>query len=360
MTVIGKFRVSVLLTLPLAILSASALGSCSGNASPVGNGIMQYATLVGVSDSCGNASAVIYNPWKEGSMLQTVSLEKRPARVVVTINSIAALMDELGVADMICGVCEPEHISDTLITAMIADGRIADCGNGMYPAIERIMELKPDAILVSPFEGTGYGQLEKLGITLIQCADYMENTPLGRAEWIRFYGRLFGVAERADSLFSTIEADYMNMKELAAKTQLRPKVMLDMRSGSAWYTAGGASSIGQLIADAGGDYLFKDYQVSGSVPLQYETVFDRAHDADIWLLKNSTQSRLTYRLLEADYEGYTKFRPFMERNIWVTDVYQTPYFEETAFHPERLMCDLMTIFHPELSFARTYYRPLEE
>ena len=77
----------------------------------------------------------------------------------------------------------------------------------MYPTIEKIMELKPDAIMVSPFEQTGYGQLEKLGIPLLECADYMETSPLARAEWMRFYGRLFGAGTKADSLFNRVQND---------------------------------------------------------------------------------------------------------------------------------------------------------
>lgn len=340
-------------------------------------GILELASHITINETPHSYHVRIANPWKKGTLLHTYTFtDSLPTdysfnrnvntvhiplkRVVVMTNSLAHLMVELGVEDCIAGVCEPEYISDTLIRARLADGTIVDCGNSMYPTIEKIMSLHPDAIMVSPFEGTGYGQLEKLGIPLLECADYMETSPLARAEWIRFYGRLFGAAATADSLYGQVSHDYNSLKEIASKTVMRPKVMLDTRSGSAWYVAGGGSTIGRMIADAGAIYLFADNDNSGSVPLSFETVFEKAQDADVWLLKNSSSIPLTYNLLESDFKSYASFKPFRERNIWVCDVNQVPYFELSSFHPEMLLSDFISIFHPETSSGRHFYRPLNE
>lgn len=340
-------------------------------------GILELASHITINETPHSYHVRIANPWKKGTLLHTYTFtDSLPTdysfnrnvntvhiplkRVVVMTNSLAHLMVELDVEDCIAGVCEPEYISDTLIRARLADGTIVDCGNSMYPTIEKIMSLHPDAIMVSPFEGTGYGQLEKLGIPLLECADYMETSPLARAEWIRFYGRLFGAAATADSLYGQVSHDYNSLKEIASKTVMRPKVMLDTRSGSAWYVAGGGSTIGRMIADAGAEYLFADNDGSGSVPLSFETVFEKAQDADVWLLKNSSSIPLTYNLLESDFKSYASFKPFRERNIWVCDVNQVPYFELSSFHPEILLSDFISIFHPETSSGRHFYRPLNE
>ena len=136
--------------------------------------------------------------------------------------------------------------------------------------------------------------------------------------------------------------------------------MLDTRSGSAWYVAGGTSTIGRMIADAGADYVFKDHEGSGSVPLSFETVFEKARDADVWLLKHSGSTTLTYSLLESDFKSYASFKPFKERNIWVCDVNQVPYFELSSFHPEMLLGEFISIFHPEMNSGRYFYHPLQE
>lgn len=338
---------------------------------------MEYASYITVQESAHGQFVKISNPWKKGTLLHTYTFTDSLAtdyrfsrdvntvhspltRVVVMTNSMAHLMVELGIEDCIAGVCEPEYISDTIIRARLANGTIADCGNSMYPTVEKIMELHPDAIMVSPFEQTGYGQLEKLGIPLLECADYMETSPLARAEWMRFYGRLFGAGNKADSLFNKVKADYESLRETASKSASRPKVMLDTRSGSAWYVAGGGSTIGRMIADAGAEYLFGDNENSGSVPLSFETVFDRAQDADVWLLKNSSETMLTYSLLESDFKSYASFKPFKEHNIWVCNVNEVPYFELTSFHPEMLLGEFIQIFHPETSYPHLFYQPLAE
>ena len=147
-------------------------------------GILELASHIIINETPHSYHVRIANPWKKGTLLHTYTFtDSLPTdysfnrnvntvhiplkRVVVMTNSLAHLMVELGVEDCIAGVCEPEYISDTLIRARLADGTIVDCGNSMYPTIEKIMSLHPDAIMVSPFEGTGYGQLEKLGIPLL-------------------------------------------------------------------------------------------------------------------------------------------------------------------------------------------------
>ena len=357
---------------------AVLLGGCrNANQFQAEGGIMEYASHIVVDETPDGFTAHIANPWKKKTLLHSYTfstVEKTDysytrnantvhvplRRVVVMTNSLAHLMVELGAEDCIAGVCEPEYISDSLVCARLANGTIADCGNSMYPTVEKIMELKPDAIMVSPFEDSGYGQLEKLGIPLLECADYMETSPLARAEWIRFYGRLYGVAAQADSMFTKVSHDYLSLKELASNTVSRPKVMLDTRNGSAWYAAGGASTIGRMIADAGAEYVFADNDNSGSVPLSFEAVFERAQDADVWLLKNSAKGKFTYKLLESDYKPYASFKPFREHNIWVCDVNQVPYFEMTSFHPELLLGDFISIFHPEIRSGWYFYHPLDE
>ena len=103
----------------------------------------------------------------------------------------------------------------------------------------------------------------------------METSPLGRAEWLRFYGLLVGQEQRGDSLFAQIEKEYLALKDLAAQATSRPTVLSDLKYGSAWYIAGGQSTTGRLYADAGADYVFAELPNSGSVPMAFETVFDK-------------------------------------------------------------------------------------
>lgn len=341
---------------------------------------MQYASFIAMSgDEDGELVFRIDNPWKRGKTLRTYhigndiktefSVTDRDCyihtpvrRAVVMTNCHARLLSELNMTQSVVGVCESEYITDPTVRECLSKGTIIDCGNSMRPDIEKIISLNPDVILVSPFEETGYGQLEKLGIPLVECADYMESSPLGRAEWIRFYGRIFGKGAESDSLFYAIRDSYQELKEQAAAYEDRPTVLLDTKSGSAWYMAGGASTIGRMIADAGGSYLFSERKESGSIPLSFESVYDKAGEADIWLMKNSGSSTMTYESLKNDFPPYSEFKPFKERRIWVCDVYQVPYFEMTSFHPEILLREFISIFHGKdfESSETVFYHPMSE
>lgn len=363
----------------LAVLLFSILTSaCHDTGNHTSGNILKYPEFITINYTGRDCiDATVMNPWKKEKVLHSYILYGKeqndiiPTRVkspvhiplkraVVMSNSHCRLLSELGIAHAIAGVCESEYISDPVILAGIQDGSIIDCGNSMYPNIEKIIELHPDAILLSPFEDSGYGQLEKLGIPLIECADYMETSPLGRAEWMRFYGLLFGVGEKADSLFESVSSSYISIKEKASGYSARPKVMLDTKGGSAWYMAGGRSTVGQLIADAGGEYILAEDNHPGAIPLSFESVYEKAADSDIWLLKNSIAKNLTYAALAQDFQSYTRFKPYQTHNIWVCNVYETPYFEITPFHPELLLQDFVSIFHTGNTDSVRFYLPMQE
>ncbi len=316
--------------------------------------------------------AVIRNPWDTTRTLRRyvlaegerpphvpdeATLVRVPLQKAAVFNSVhCGLLQELGCREAIGGVCEVKYISIPFIKEGVGQGRIADLGNGMSPNIERIMALQPDALLPSAFENSGgYGRLEHLGIPIVECAEYMEVSPLAQAEWMRFYGRLFGKGAVADSLFARIESDYLLLKAQAAKATSKPLVIGEVPLSGKWHTAAGQSTIGQLYRDAGADYAFAHLPGSGNVTLSIEQVMDKALKADIWMVKRfgpATRSQLT-----ADVPALSR----IPARMWYCDTEQSRYFEETPFHPEWLLRDFIRIFHPELGIegGKAYFNLLE-
>ena len=143
----------------------------------------------------------------------------------------------------------------------------------------------------------------------MECADYMESSPLGCAEWVRFYGRLVGKGDEADSLFNAVCSEYEALSFVARRDASRPKLMCELKSSSAWYIPAGGSTMGRMYHDAGADYLFSSYEGTGSVPLSFEVVLDKAADADIWLMKYNSPLNKTCASLLAEYSGDSHFRP---------------------------------------------------
>lgn len=362
------------------------LSACSGKDKTVsvfisGDTIpLRYAdnlTLVSYPDY---TIATLRNPWDTLKTLHTYilvpasqplpahlpegTIVRTPLRKSVIYSSVhCSLMDKLGAAGSIGGVCDLKYIKLPVIQNGYRNGTVTDCGDGMNPDMEKIIDLHPDAILLSPFENSGgYGRVEKLNIPIIECADYMETSALGRAEWMRFYGLLFGKAAEADSLFARVEADYLRWAGKVADIENKPTVFADLKSGATWYVPGGRSTVGRTFADAGADYVFSDLKNSGSSPLSFETVYEKAKDADIWLIKYNMPEDKTYRDLKNDYAPYAGFRAFRERRVYGCNTGRVPYYEETPFHPEWLLEDLIKIFHPDVAKAEggRYFRKLAD
>ena len=330
----------------------------------------KYLTLVEHEDY---TEVLIRNPWNDSKLLQRfvinkgdnvglrhvdgASLSSSSNRLAVFTTTHANLIEELGGIDAVAGVCETEYIANPRLCEALSAGRIRDLGSAMTPDRERIISLAPDLILLSPYENAStYGNLESLGIPIVQCADYMETTALGRAEWMRLYGRLVGKAREADSLFLAVEAQYYALQSLTDNiaSEARPSVLFDTKNGSAWYVPGGRSTMAQLIHDAGGRYLFADNAKSGSVPLAFETVLDRGEQAHVWLIRyNNSRQRMTLPDLGSIYQPYTLFRAYRSGQVYGCNSAELTFYEETPFHPERLLRDYICILHPTLLPADT-------
>ena len=237
-----------------------------------------------------------------------------------------------------------------------------DCGDGMSPVIEKIIDLHPDAILLSPFENSGgYGRLEEIDIPLVECAEYMEVSPLARAEWMRFYGLLFGCQDKADELFDEVDKNYNDLKQLAEKAGKGRSVIVDKQVGSVWYVPGGRSTIGQMIQDAGGQYAWSEDDHSGSLSLPFETVLEYTQNAEVWMLRYEGERQMTLNELLNEKEGYSQFNAFRTGEVYGCNVRTSRFYEESPFRPDRLLGDYIQILHPGIQDVGPlrYYRKLQ-
>ena len=370
------------------VLLSSACGGRSKTSSVNGAAsdtlVFRYAENIRVVRHADYTEVALRNPWDTLKMLHTYYLVDKhqpapgslPEGTVVAVplekslvySSVhCSLLSDLHSLESVAGVCDRSYIRIPAIQEGCKDGSITDCGSSMNPNIERIIDFAPDAILLSPFENSGgYGRIEKLDIPIIECADYMETSPLGRAEWMRFFGMLTGKEQVADSLFAEIEKEYVSLKQQAARASADkngrcPSVITEMKMGSAWYVPGGKSTVARLLQDAGATYLFADNASSGSVPLSFETVFDKGQHADFWLIKYNQQTDKKYTEIAADYAPYQHFDAWKEQHIYGCNTSKVNFYEESPFHPERLLKDLIKIFHPELlpDYETVYYSPLK-
>ena len=372
--------------------------ACQGGKTASGEGgdtlQMKYAELLTIVKHNDGAytEAIIENPWKKGTTLHKYILvpkgkegDETVARLKDDIRENSALqmgkacdivrtplesnvvftaphcqlMYELGCKNAITGICDKDYINipDIKERVKLSDGKastsdtdkvIIDCGSSMQPDIERIIALKPEGLFISPFENSGgYGKLDKLHIPIIETADYMETSPLGRAEWMKFYGLLFKSEERSDSLFSSIEKEYMTLKAEAAKLPQGLSILTERKMGSVWYVPGGKSTMGILLKDANAKYIFADDTHSGSLAYGPERILSKGTQIDVWAFKYFGGKALSKSDLLAEYEGYKALKTFNQNSIYQVDTSTQPYFELTSFHPEILLREFIILAHPK-------------
>lgn len=356
------------------------------------------------------AEVNVANPWKAGTLLHryilipkgkegdetvarlalqrtsgmgcTTDTVRTPVeRSAVFIAPHCQLMYELGCQQAIRGVCDLDYINipdvkkraasagNAAAGKTSAGNSIVDCGSSMAPDIERIIALKPEAILLSPFENSGgYGKLDKLHVPIIEAADYMESSPLGRAEWMKFYGMLFGNEEgksngisgscepKADSLFAKIEKEYLKLKAEAAGYPKGLSILTERKTGNVWYVPGGQSTIGILLKDANARYIFEDDQHSGSLAMSPEQILAKGKQVDVWAFKYFGGAPLSQAQLLQEYDGYKALAAFSRGNIYQVDTSTVPYFELTSFHPELLLREFIILAHGERFGKLRFYK----
>ena len=432
-----------------ALLALLVLTACQGGKTTAGEAEegdtlkMKYAKLLtivkygekGTASSDKDAEDAEYqyaevnvaNPWKAGTLLHryilipkgeegdktvtrlalqrtsgmgcTTDTVRTPVeRSAVFIAPHCQLMYELGCQQAIRGVCDLNYINIPDVRKRAASAgkassgnasaqnSIVDCGSSMAPDIERIIALKPEAILVSPFENSGgYGKLDKLHIPIIEAADYMESSPLGRAEWMKFYGMLFGKDKnisttvagkalttvagkaseatlpascelKADSLFAKIEKEYLKLKAEAGKLPKGLSILTERKTGNVWYVPGGQSTIGILLKDANARYIFSDDKHSGSLPMSPEQILAKGKQVDVWAFKYFGGAPLSQVQLLQEYDGYKALAAFSRGNIYQVDTSTVPYFELTSFHPELLLREFIILAHGERFGKLKFYK----
>jgi iron complex transport system substrate-binding protein len=388
-----------------ALFLAVLLSSCGGRQTASADGgdtvPFRYAQLLQLVRHDGYTVATIRHPWRQDAVLHRYVLVpadapapdgfpegtviRTPLRRSVVFTTVhCSLLSMLHREASVAGVADLKYIKAPYVQEGVAAGRIVDCGDGMSPVIEKIIDLHPDALLLSPFENSGgYGQLEEIDIPIVECAEYMEPSPLGRAEWVRFYGLLYGCEHEADSLFALVDSSYHALRHTVTPesrntvtpesrnpvvpesrnpdTAPKTSVLVDKVTGSVWYVPGGRSTIGQMLSDAGARYPWASDDRSGSIALPFETVLERAGDCDVWLLRYSGQQPLTRQQLLSEHRGYNQFRSFREGRVYGCNVEQSMFYEDSPFRPDLLLSDFIKILHPDIPDlpALRYYHKVE-
>lgn len=358
------FLRNILATVFVVIFLVACNGGSTTQVEVEGDTLTTHAQLLTIKDCGGYTLVDVENPWKEGALLKRYALVHRdsvmpqnlpgnaellrvPINSALVYSSVhAGAFDELGSIDVVTGIVDAEYYKIPQIVEGVKNGTVVDAGNSMAPTIEKIVELSPEAILTSPFQNAGHGAIEKLGITIIECADYMETTPLGRAEWIKFLGLLVGKADVANAIYDEVVNKYNTHSAKVKGVENKPTVISEMLIDGVWFLPGGRSYMAQMFADAGAAYPWSEDESTGSLQLDFATVYDKAYNADYWIIKNY-EPNFSLASLESRYPLNKKFDAFSKGGVYVINTVETSFFEDFPFHPEMLLQEYIQLFHPE-------------
>ncbi|MEO6302240.1 MAG: ABC transporter substrate-binding protein [Bacteroidia bacterium] len=303
-------------------------------------------------------TTAIYLIYSDSSLIKNAPknfiLIKNPCEKIAALSSIyTAMFFELGLIDNLVAIDNVDYCNNPEIISRCNSGKIKQLAKGIETDLEQTITLKPDIVFTF-----GMGDPEKdVNPKLLQSKipvaislDHKEETPLARAEWIKFFAIFVNKKEMADSIFNLVEKNYNALKVIGEKTELKPSVFSDIKYSDSWYMPGGKSYVAQLLNDAGTNYLWKDDSNYGSLPLSFEQVYAKAKDAGFWI--NVSTLRTKKELVGFDTR-YAEFAAFKTGNIFnntkhVNALGYSTYWETGMIYPDRILSDLILIFHPEL------------
>ena len=287
------------------------------------------------------------------------------SRIVVTSTTHIPMIELLNEENSIVGFPNVSYISSQKTRQRVEQGFIKEIGKENLLNTEVLLNLQPDLVLgysVSTADKS-LEIIKKSGIPVIYNGDWLEETPLGRAEWIRFFGVLYDKQKMADSIFKTIETAYLEVKQLALKTSEKPTILSGaVMSKDIWNLPGGESFVAQFLADANLDYLWKNSKGKGSLSLSFESVFERAKEADFWIAPGHFSSKT--EMLEHN-KLYAEFKAFKKDNIYTSTLKKGKtggviYYELAPTRPDLVLKDLIKIAHPELlpNYELTFFEKM--
>ena len=285
-------------------------------------------------------------------------------RVIATSTTHIPALENLGVIDRLIGFPETRYISSEVTRKKIDQGKITDLGNNESINTEMAINLNPDLIIGFSINNQNrvYETLLRSDIPIVYNGDWTEETPLGKAEWIKFFAPFFGLEEKAEKLFNATEENYLAAKILAKKATEKPTVLSGALYKDVWYLPGGKSWAASFINDANADYLWKDTNGTGSLSLSLESVLSKGVDASFWV---SPSQFTSYDELNKASRHYKRFKAFKEKIIYTFantkgETGGLVVYELGPARPDLILKDLIYIFHPELlpDHELFFFKPL--
>ena len=327
---------------------------------------LDYANNFNIEHLENYTTLSILSPWEEDKVLYTYYLVKNDTiqtpkdgvKIKVPVDKIAvnscshvAYIDALGLTAKIVASTDPGYVYNENFRNLLSEGKIENLGGSYDMNFEKILKVSPEVLMVTGFKGVDNMALraQEAGIPVVYNYEWVEKTVLGRAEWIKFFGELFDLREKADSIFNEIKTEYLRCAELAGSATNKPKVLSGAPYKGTWYIPGGQTFMAEFYNNSGMDYFYKDNKDNFSLALSLETVMGNFLSSDIWVGVDVK----TYEALASQDERLMLFKPAKTQKVYhylnrTTTTGGNDFWESAMLRPDILLKDFIRIAHPEL------------
>jgi iron complex transport system substrate-binding protein len=285
--------------------------------------------------------------------------------IVVTSTTHIPSIEMLGVENTLVGFPSTNFISSVKTRKRIDTGKVREVGVNESLNTEVLIDMKPDVIVSFGINNSNptIDNLQKSGLKVLINGDWTEQSPLGKAEWIKFFGALYGLDAKANAIFKSIENNYKNALALTEKSTQKPTVLSGAMFQDQWYVPQGESWVSVFLKDAKSNYLWKDSKGIGSLSLPFETIFDKAQNATFWIAPGDFTS---LKQMSDSNPHYAEFSSFKNKKVYSYAINKGAkggilYFELASARPDLVLKDLIKIFHPELlpNYQPFFFKKLE-
>ncbi len=274
-------------------------------------------------------------------------------RVVCLSTTHVAMLSYLDKMSSVKGLAGTNYLYDTTVLKAIADKKIVDIGYDQALNYERIISLKPDVVFAYGIEEGIAGSLARLsdlGLTVVLNAEYLEQTALGKTEWLKFMAAFYQCEDQAEHQFDEIAKEYNDLCEMVKEVSAKPKVLLGLPWQGTWYIPGGKSFIAEMITHAGGSYLWSDNESRESLPIHIEAIMNKAGDADLWINTGTARSLSDIPLVDERLAHLLPYKKGLVFNNYarISSGGGNDFFESGVVQPQVILKDMIKIFHPDL------------
>lgn len=313
--------------------------------------------------SSGEMLLCVKNPWQgaENVVYHTpFDPEKPMQRVIAMSSSYVAMLDAVGCIDRIVGISGCRFISTPLASKAIEEGKIAEVGYDSAFDFERIKSLNTDVVLLYGVAGEAKSftdKLDELSIPYIYIGDYLENDPLGKAEWVVALSYLCGCEEQGKAFFEGVEERYNALRNKQHCSAYKPRVMLNLPYRDTWFMPSKESYMVRLIEDADGEYVYMHNTTTSSKPISLEEALVLASHADFWLNLGQINSLAELQVAAPRFMGVdaVKFARIYNNTKRTNPSRGSDFWESGAVRPDLILRDLVQILHHEAPTEELYY-----